>query len=215
MVPFRETIVDHIFTTEDTITETAATISHNKEEEKFVIIQTPNKQSTVKILAVPLPLDVVELLDANNETLKAFSDKKENKEQADYLEKPILDLKEKLNRIIRDNKSKALTPEMIDKIWSIGPKKCGTNILLNLVGNFDYQNFWDTKTNEKSTSSDDKRLVYDSSFINGFQLATLAGPMCGEQMQGVCFMILDWVIDNDDESGVQSHGPFSGEWAFF
>ena len=35
----------------------------------------------------------------------------------------------------------------------------------------------------------------DNSIISGFQLATIAGPMCEEPMMGVCFVVEDWQRD--------------------
>lgn len=39
---------------------------------------------------------------------------------------------------------------------------------------------------------------YESSMVNGFQLATLAGPLCEEPMMGVCFVVKKWEINNQD-----------------
>lgn len=36
---------------------------------------------------------------------------------------------------------------------------------------------------------------YENSFVNGFQIATVAGPLCEEPMMGVCFVVEDWTID--------------------
>jgi len=36
---------------------------------------------------------------------------------------------------------------------------------------------------------------YENSFMNGFQIATLAGPLCEEPMTGVCFVVEDWTVD--------------------
>jgi len=36
---------------------------------------------------------------------------------------------------------------------------------------------------------------YENSFMNGFQIATLAGPLCEEPMMGVCFIVEDWTVD--------------------
>jgi len=36
---------------------------------------------------------------------------------------------------------------------------------------------------------------YENSFINGFQIATVAGPLCEEPMTGVCFIVEDWTVD--------------------
>lgn len=40
---------------------------------------------------------------------------------------------------------------------------------------------------------------YENSFVNGFQIATLAGPLCEEPMMGVCFVVEDWTIDNSQQ----------------
>lgn len=46
------------------------------------------------------------------------------------------------------------------------------------------------------TSKDNGVLTkYENSFINGFQIATVAGPLCEEPMMGVCFIVEDWTID--------------------
>lgn len=36
---------------------------------------------------------------------------------------------------------------------------------------------------------------YDNSVINGFQLATSAGPLCEEPLMGVCFVIENMTVD--------------------
>lgn len=77
---------------------------------------------------------------------------------------------------------------LIDKIWCFGPKRCGPNILFNLVDGYN-RSFWGYDIAKLGSRSD-----YDSSFCNGFQMATLAGPMCEEPMMGVAFFIEDWNI---------------------
>lgn len=47
---------------------------------------------------------------------------------------------------------------------------------------------WNPKDNDLLTK-------YENSFVNGFQIATLAGPLCEEPMMGVCFVVEDWTID--------------------
>lgn len=100
---------------------------------------------------------------------------------------------------------------LINKIWSIGPKKCGPNILLNLT-DYSHPDFWDIKSDNVRNENEvtDPRKDYNSSFINGFQLATAAGPLCEEPMQGVCFAILEWKVENETELNSNVFGPFSG-----
>lgn len=85
---------------------------------------------------------------------------------------------------------------VIDKIWTFGPKRCGPNILFNLVTTFN-RSFWDFDLVKSGP-----HFEYDSSFCNGFQLATLAGPMCEEPMMGVAFFVEDWkILDEPSSSG--------------
>ena len=44
-------------------------------------------------------------------------------------------------------------------------------------------------------------LEYDNSIINGFQLATSAGPLCEEPLMGVCFVIENIIIDYSHDDG--------------
>ena len=51
---------------------------------------------------------------------------------------------------------------------------------------------------------------YLSSLINGFQLATLAGPLCEEPLSGCSFICLEFNVDETLESD-ESYGPLSGQ----
>jgi len=63
---------------------------------------------------------------------------------------------------------------------------------------------------DHSISAPNHFLEYDSSFINGFQLATVAGPLCDEPLMGVAFIVDEWEIDKTiSDSGV--YGPLSGQ----
>ena len=59
-------------------------------------------------------------------------------------------------------------------------------------------------TGNISTLNDTGYWEYDNSIISGFQLATLAGPLCEEPLMGVCFVIEDWnavdLLDLDCQS---------------
>lgn len=81
--------------------------------------------------------------------------------------------------------------KVFDKIWCFGPRRCGPNILFNLVDNYD-RSLWSSSTETIPVYSE-----YDSSFSNGFQLAALAGPLCEEPMMGVAFLVEKWEILNE------------------
>ncbi|KAH8041084.1 hypothetical protein HPB51_013744 [Rhipicephalus microplus] len=46
-----------------------------------------------------------------------------------------------------------------------------------------------------STSGVKTLTDYDHSFVSGFQLATLTGPLCQEPMMGVAFVVDQWDLD--------------------
>jgi len=66
--------------------------------------------------------------------------------------------------------------DTVDRIWSFGPRRCGPNILLNRI-----KGHCGTIWTEEGP--------YGGNFVNGFQLASLAGPLCEEPMMGVCFIV--------------------------
>ncbi|XP_053668586.1 elongation factor-like GTPase 1 [Anopheles marshallii] len=203
IVPFKETIVPFVPTSEDNPEEE---IAKDREKDKTVTLQTPNRQCTIKLVAMPISHEVVDLLNANESVLKAYvraHEVKQNLPQA--LQDSI--------RELRSNLIKHL-PETVpfDRIWSLGPKKCGTNLLINCT-DFKHTSVWyGNEADERQT--DDPRTQYESSFLNGFQMASLAGPLCDEPMQGVCFLVERWEVDvtiGVDLASVASHGPLSGQ----
>ncbi|KAK5582480.1 hypothetical protein RB653_004065 [Dictyostelium firmibasis] len=53
----------------------------------------------------------------------------------------------------------------------------------------------------------------DNSIVSGFQLATIAGPLCDEPMMGVCLIIedIDITREEGDQQNSDSYGPLSGQ----
>jgi ribosome assembly protein 1 len=175
---------------------------------KVITVSTPNKQSTIKVRAAPLPTEVTSLLEAHIELLKAvdkhihpkvgqqneewngkiFEDSLSGNQMVltERTLKAIETLKEKLRDAFTSAGDEWKYAE--SQIWSVGPRRCGPNILLNRVPSYDHPSIW------QRLHGSDPRLEYDSSFVNGFQLATLAGPLCEEPMMGVCFIVEDWTL---------------------
>lgn len=109
----------------------------------------------------------------------------------------------------------SLTPaELVERIWALGPRNCGTNILLNL-SDYEQPDFWSTQSKSSDTDvrvTSDARRDFNSSLVNGFQLTSGAGPLCEEPMQGVCFAVLEWSLQSEGEDlNARGFGPFSGE----
>jgi hypothetical protein len=61
----------------------------------------------------------------------------------------------------------------------------------------------------------DPRLEYDSSFVNGFQLATLAGPLCEEPIMGVCFIVEDWTLADKSQLDLSTRYAFMSIYLHF
>ncbi|XP_311881.4 elongation factor-like GTPase 1 [Anopheles gambiae] len=203
IVPFKETIVPFVPTSEDNPEEE---IAKDREKDKTVTLQTPNRQCTIKLIAMPLSQEVVDLLNSNEPVLKAYIKAHEAKQPLPQaLQDSISELRAGLTQLL---------PETVpfDRIWSFGPKKCGTNLLVNGT-DFKHTAVWYENETTVQTA-DDPRAQYESSFLNGFQMASLAGPLCDEPMQGVCFLVERWELDvtiGVDLASVASHGPLSGQ----
>ena len=83
----------------------------------------------------------------------------------------------------------------------MGPRRCGANIMFNGLKDYDREPWilGDKSLNDHAISR------YDSNVIAGFQLATAAGPLCAEPMQGVAFIVERFAIkaDQEPENGIQ------------
>jgi len=203
IVPFRETIVPVPDT--DMVNEMIELEDRpNKDEDgnelmESVEIETPNKQSYFKIRALPLPEGCIELLIKNVELLKALSNGIELSSQS---QTALLKLRNDLNDVAKNHD---LLKDLIPSIISFGPKRVGPNVLINRVDGLDLETVW---KEARPRSKGDARVDHVSSLVNGFQLATLAGPICEEPMHGVAFIIEAWNLEVEGDSG---WGPLSGQ----
>ncbi|XP_053694767.1 elongation factor-like GTPase 1 [Sabethes cyaneus] len=212
IVPFKETITKFVPTSEENPEEQLA---KEREREKTVTILTANKQSSIKLLALPLPKEAIDLLEESNSVLTALAKAQVTKEFSAHLLDSLGELKDKLSKIFVESAVEEFDATTVEKIWSFGPRKCGTNVLLN-QSSFRNCSVWNVASTVAAVEETDLRANYESSFVNGFQLASLAGPLCDEPMQGVCFVVQEWTIDQvseHDEQGSSaiSHGPLSGQ----
>lgn len=215
IVPLRETIVPQA--TIDMVNEAIVTSTDEKNIDKSVTVFTANKQCRIKLIALPLPKSVVDRLEGNSSVLKSASQSRENT----ISDRIRVRLNELRIALVNDFKSSEDNcdgiyhrNDFVDHIWTFGPKKCGTNILVNLT-DVKHPSVWHSfgvgKTiAHDSTTEKDGRNDLISAFINGYQLATLAGPLCEEPMQGVCFVIQEWQFDaNGSENIVTISGMFN------
>ncbi|XP_076748657.1 elongation factor-like GTPase 1 [Xylocopa sonorina] len=217
IVPFRETIVPPPKV--DMMNETI----EKKIEGASIGTWTANRQCYFEIDARPLPDKVTKILEKNVDLIKAFHQHygKSYPEKEDESETVSTNHKTKTLQSMSEKKERALElfkielaaafheagqKDILDKIWSFGPRNCGPNILLNET-DYKHRKFW-----EGHSKSTDPRAPYESSMVNGFQLATLAGPLCEEPMMGVCFVVKKWEIYqvSQSESSGQNQGHVAG-----
>ncbi|XP_037933332.1 elongation factor-like GTPase 1 [Teleopsis dalmanni] len=221
IVSFRETIVPDA--TVDMVNETIVRTATDKDiTKKIVTLQTANKLSTVKVIALPLPQSVVDLLEKYTSFFKELSSMSKSSPVSEKSTSLLAQIKTNLTAAFKDFDLKELssynTAELVERLWALGPRNCGTNILLNL-SDYEQPNLWyalnrtaDVDSSRIGRDTSDIRCNYNSSFVNGFQLTSSAGPLCEEPMQGVCFVVLEWSVHaSDDELNTKSFGPFSGQ----
>lgn len=207
IVSFRETIVPEA--TVDMVNEAIVNVDKDITK-KIVTIQTTNKLGTIRIIALPLPNSIIEILEKYMDVFKTVSNVNQTNPLSEKYQLLIGQIRDQLTKCFEEfdlqGVIEADKSTLVNKIWSVGPRKCGPNILLNLTNSYEHPNFWNP--NEKYSNSD-SRSDFNSSFVNGFQLATLSGPICEEPMQGVCFVVLEWKVDEVDDLNIK--GNFSGQ----
>lgn len=176
IVQFRETI----------IMDPTVKSSDHQDVDKSVTIETRNSTCTIKMIAIPLPHNVVKTLENNKDQLKVFIEKLDKDDSRNIsinndlkVKKTVLDeMKKSFDGVVAD-----------DEIWSMGPKKLSTCMLIN-KSQYKHLNFW---------SLEDVTGHFDQAIINGFQTAVQAGPLCHEPMHGVCFIIQEFNVDESSE----------------
>lgn len=217
IVPFKETII--VPPTTDMVNEVigdknwvGASDAKNPTSTEAIQIFTPNKKSSVKLRAVPLPETVTELIENESALLRMLCSRKTNSVE---LKMETLEAISKLRETLRTLFTEAGAPwnsNSVDLIWSFGPKFCGPNILLNAMPEYEIGSMWEKRSGLESASV--LLDTYYSNFISGFQLATLAGPLCEEPMIGVAYVVESWTMSSDiEQQGAVSdpYGPFGGQ----
>ena len=195
----QEDTIEEENVTKQQISETKKTL---KLKEKLGLIEayTSNKQYCICLHAKPLPKGILSLLEENLELLKIIQ--KLNDISVDERTCAIKDLtidtkdkiKEFYNRISKEfEKCGKFWKNVLSKIWAFGPKGINNNILVNDVNDYNRPSIW-AGLNEKGYTDKETGSVkdFDNSIIQGFQIATQAGPICEEPVMGVAFFIEEW-----------------------
>lgn len=204
IVPLRETIVPQA--TMDMVNEAIVLSAQEKKADKSLTVYTSNQQCRVKLIAMPLPKAVADLLESSYDLLKTAT---HVTDLSNRTKVRLNEFRESLASTFKDSSEQQelfQRNDLTDLIWAFGPKKCGTNLLINLT-DYKHQNVWNlcdgaANTGLNSASDRDLRIDLENSLLNGYQLATLAGPLCEEPMHGVCFLIEEWIVNEADESSL-------------
>jgi len=152
IVPFRETIVPPPKL--DMMNEAI----EKKMEEGRLEIWTSNRQCYFEIDAKPLPENVTKLLEKNTNLIKlldSYCDRGVEKNgehenisgESQPSERFMSDKKQKEAKIFKNELEAAFLEagwkdNILDKIWSFGPRKCGLNILLNET-DYKQKKYWE------------------------------------------------------------------------
>ncbi|XP_030561166.1 elongation factor-like GTPase 1 [Drosophila novamexicana] len=217
IVSFRETIVPDA--TVDMVNEAIVKTADDKDvTKKIATQQTLNKLGTLRVIALPLPATAVQLLEQHSNVFKELAATQRNTLLSEKFSTLLASIKSQLITALEElqlHGLSSLTPaELVERIWALGPRNCGTNILLNL-SDYEQPDFWSTQSKSSDTDvrvTSDARRDFNSSLVNGFQLTSGAGPLCEEPMQGVCFAVLEWSLQSEGEDlNARGFGPFSGQ----
>ena len=200
IVPFRETIVRPPET--DMVNEAITSDGNTDRSEVVVESQTPNKQSSIKIRAIPLSEEITKLLEDNGDILKALE-----KQKGLLTSSTLTDVEQLKGELSKLMENCDFFKDVSCNIWSLGPKQHGPNMLLNMT-NYKSKEIW--PGSQLMRDSSDRRTELESSLIQGFQLATASGPLCEEPMMGLAFVVDDWEVLEDSEAEA-GWGPLSGQ----
>lgn len=157
------------------------------------------------VKAKPLPKNVVNLLDENADIIKSITGSKlasknhSPSSSTDTSSDVALfynSLKEEFDAAGDEWK------DIIDEIWSFGPRNYGPNILVNKISSYNRCSIWNLTQDHGVPLENDVYKKFDNSIITGFQLATLSGPLCEEPVMGVCFIIKEWTYQHSSGSKV-------------
>uniref|UniRef100_A0A8C5PH21 Elongation factor like GTPase 1 n=1 Tax=Leptobrachium leishanense TaxID=445787 RepID=A0A8C5PH21_9ANUR len=205
IIPFRETIirppkVDMV--NEDMGKQQKVAVIHQVKEEQskasegvqiepdgLITLTTSNKLATLSVRAMPLPEEVTGLLEENSDLIRtmeqinlALNEGSNAIDVNDVTLGSIRDFKSKLEQYLQGRRWR----NAVEQIWSFGPRRYGPNILLNRTEGYEGSSVWQCI---KDGTKEVKFRNLDNSIISGYQLATLAGPMCEEPLMGVCFIV--------------------------
>ncbi|KAL5580302.1 hypothetical protein UlMin_012744 [Ulmus minor] len=256
LVSYKETIEGEAFNTLENLKSLTRSLD-------YVEKTTPNGRCVVRVRVMKLPTSLTKVLDESSDLLgdiiggKAEDSNKsletqmssmtENENPSETLRKRIIDAVESDilpmsgNDKHRAEKCKRKWLKLLKRIWALGPRHVGPNILFTpdfegkgtdcsvLIRGSSHISeklgFTDDSGNDDigdSTASEVTQALrfeaerLESSVVSGFQLATAAGPLCDEPMWGLAFVVDAYISPltaQSDES--ETSNPHSEQYGIF
>ncbi|XP_010490053.1 PREDICTED: elongation factor-like GTPase 1 [Camelina sativa] len=245
LVSYRETIEGD----GSNLLESLRSLSLNTSD--YIEKRTPNGRCIIRVHVMKLPHALTKLLDENTELLgdiiggKGSHSVKILQSQNPSLREnvdPIEELKKQLteagvsssSETEKDReKCKTEWSKLLKRIWALGPREKGPNILFAPDGKRIAEDgsmlvrgsphvsqrlgFTEDSTEVPSEASEtalySEALTLESSIVSGFQLATASGPLCDEPMWGLAFTVESHLAPAEDfETDKPEHfGIFTGQ----
>lgn len=199
---------------------------------------TPDGSLTLKIRALPLPIEAAQLLEEQSDLLRRMvlrkkkneseGDTEENHVEGDEdttaeaasasYEQDVKELNAQLERALRASSDSFWKQLPLDRIWSCGPRRVGPNVLINNLENYYAAGVFSAAPVSKAVTREDAEQLQklENSIITGFQMTTAAGPLCDEPVWGVAFIVDDVIWNNitadasqDEEASTEEAGSIS------
>uniref|UniRef100_H3G6U9 Elongation factor 2 n=1 Tax=Phytophthora ramorum TaxID=164328 RepID=H3G6U9_PHYRM len=233
---FQENIVFKEFLSADTSkddTPDKEYDAHSAQDPKLALGMAPDGTLTLKLRALPLPLETAKLLEESAALLKRIALSKKTANETDDNE-PIVEVvaaagdvstfKTALEKSLQASENSFLKSLPLDQIWSCGPRRVGPNMLINNIpgyhttGSLLASNL--TEASEPISEKSEQIKKLENSIVTGFQMASSAGPLCDEPVWGVAIVIEDVVFhekgidenkSGEEKAEASKYGPLSGQ----
>lgn len=179
--------------------------------------RTAGGMVTLVVRAVPLPESFTNFINSKSANIKQLLMKDVHDNDVIHQTRAQLGI-EYSNFAATLLRSGVLSSDAIDKLWCLGPKRIGPNILINNITGYTCNNLLRGQLVESPnvpTETSIERLQdlkkLDNSIVAGFQLATMGGPLCDEPVFGIAFVVDDVVFRStnpEDNSGSSVEDTF-------
>jgi ribosome assembly protein 1 len=200
-IPFRETIV--VPPKFDLVNERIKLEQQQyKLSDTSVALQSQDRRYSLSLKTKPLPLKIAVLIEENQHLIQILNQLNENLLQTTQdVRDSLKELKKKLITEFRNDENLTWCENIVDKIWSFGPNRTGPNILINNITHYQRTCIWDVlELEDLHTRPKPNRMKEDNDMIIGFEIFAQKGPLCEEQIFGVCFIVENFQIESNEDA---------------